>query len=255
MGDSYAIRADPFPFPNRTASKRAPKPTRKVGAEWDVDQADVIKAVAEVSALRTGRLEKQAWVDHAISGTLITEFTFGAPLGTVITQRAHAGDSVLISVFDPTSGQIFDPATGVVSGLGFGNVPFRTIAVPSVEVGDPAQSLLADAASPRYRRNPPGGGVLSIDVGSGAREYHNSGSMTFAIGGFAFVFASILLLLLNVGAGLAGMFLGMAAFAIGNYAAYRQGDDDFILRPAVASRIFLGSLLLAVTALVAAVAN
>jgi hypothetical protein len=73
--------------------------------------------------------------------------------------------------------------------------------------------------------------------------------------GLSAIFGSIPLLLLEPAAGFTGMFLGAALVSLANYAAYRVGDSGWFLRPATASRLFLGSLALAITSIIAGITH
>jgi hypothetical protein len=99
--------------------------------------------------------------------------------------------------------------------------------------------------------------AASMDMETGMRSTadHQDQPTIMRVGGlagFAMIFASIFLLLVSIGLGLAGMFLGSAVFALTNYAAYKHEESGWIFGPAFASRAFVGSLCLAIVAVVAA---
>jgi hypothetical protein len=86
-------------------------------------------------------------------------------------------------------------------------------------------------------------------------HYVDAGLRTMRRGGLAgvgLIFLSVLLLLVSSGLGLMGMFAGLAIFSLANYTAYRRGESGWIMGPSFASRVFSGSLFLALVAGVAA---
>jgi hypothetical protein len=94
-----------------------------------------------------------------------------------------------------------------------------------------------------------------VDLATEATERESGDSSILRVGGLVglgVIFASIALLLLSVGAGLVGMYVGLSIFAFSNYAAarYRQ---PYIIGPAVASLVTVGSFMLAIVSLVATV--
>jgi hypothetical protein len=73
--------------------------------------------------------------------------------------------------------------------------------------------------------------------------------------GLALIFCSIPLIAFSKPIGIAGMFAGSAVFWLANYASYRTGQEDWVVGPAGAAKLFAGSVLLALTAVAAAVTS
>lgn len=73
--------------------------------------------------------------------------------------------------------------------------------------------------------------------------------------GLAVIFCSIPLIAVSAGAGIAGMFIGSGLFWLANYASYRAGQQGWIVGPAGSAKLFAASVVLAVTAVVAALTN
>jgi len=102
-------------------------------------------------------------------------------------------------------------------------------------------------------RTAPGGGEIPSGAGAApAIDGVPAGVMRAGgLAGIGLIFACIPLLLVHVGVALVGMFVGSALFWLANYVAYRNGEPSALVGPAIASRLFVGSLFLAVVALVA----
>lgn len=112
-----------------------------------------------------------------------------------------------------------------------------------------------DNVVPDFARFVPPGIELPPTPSTSADSSYDDTAWVTRLGfvGFVLILLSTLLLLLDLPAGLAGMFFGAAVFSLANYVAYRFGRPAWI-EPALAAKLVLACSALALTAAAAGLA-
>jgi hypothetical protein len=131
------------------------------------------------------------------------------------------------------------------------SVPMRAWPPPAPESVDRIRATATDA--PRGASRTPSATPALPDLAQawgGIRErsiLRRGGKASVTI-----IAASVLLMLIAEGLGLAGIYLGLAVFSAANYAAYRIGEPNIIIGPRIALMGIYGFLGLALTVVIAA---